>query len=406
MALINPPAWLQQGSYPAKTDRQVIESIVPSEGVASGFLVTQTPTASMDVNITAGKAFIAGTSVSLQGMYNVINDATVAVKIPGSNISNPRYDLIVVTVNDADVSGSNNSVVLSVLSGAPSSSPIVPSIPASTLVLARIYVGAGVSTIGSGVITDYRIKTAAKGGVITVADTAARLRLSAPSSGDNLFVSEISTGMLWKLQGTSWSPVSGETFIATSTTRPSGVPAGFRVWETDTKQSRVWNGTAWVWDGGDKPSAYFVAAIDTANLSTVAANGTGIVMNADTIRGGVTSSAAGGFNFVKVKDAGVYRVTVNAKYSFSTGVASGAGAIVMALGRYTNTNAYVGRTDLTQSYPPGTTNWLQGTVSSTMLVSLTAGQSVLPVFYRIGGASDWTVLGGSWTSIVVEWVGP
>lgn len=314
MALINPPAWLQQGSYPAKTDRQVIESIIPVEGVVSGLAVTQTTTASMSVNISAGKGFVAGTSVALQGMYNVINDAPSSIALPGSNVTNPRYDLIVISINDADVAGSTNSAEFKVISGVPSSSPAVPSIPPSTLVLARIYVGAGVSTITSASITDVRIRTAAKGGIITVPDSAARLRITAPSSGDPLFVNEESTGVTWRLRGTSWTPVTGETYVCTSTTRPTGIPQGFKIWETDTRQERIYSGTQWIWNGGVRPNAKlsrrggaqtgitttaFTVKLDTADYS----NGGTIAVPDSSPVGSVTD------HWIQVGEDGWYDVT-------------------------------------------------------------------------------------------------
>lgn len=235
MALINPPAWLQQGSYPAKTDRQVIESIIPVEGVVSGLAVTQTPTASMSVNISAGKGFVAGTSVALQGMYNVINDAPSSIALPGSNVTNPRYDLIVISINDADVAGSTNSAEFKVISGVPSSSPAVPSIPPSTLVLARIYVGAGVSTITSASITDVRLHTAARGGIIQVPDAASRLRITTYP----VLVEESSTGILWRNSGSGWAqvhpvPVISHAWLVKTTAFniPPATPAVVTAWDT------------------------------------------------------------------------------------------------------------------------------------------------------------------------------
>lgn len=204
MALINPPAWLQQGSYPAKTDRQVVSSIFQYEGVLTGFETSQTATASMSVIIGPGRAVINGTSVEFQGMYNVVNDAPVSITIPGSNTNNPRYDLVVVTINDADVSGTLNNVEFKVISGVPASSPTVPSIPASTLVLARIFVGAGVSSIPTSAITDVRLLTAPRGSIVQLWDAAARLRITSYP----VIVSEGSTGILWRNSGSGWEMLS------------------------------------------------------------------------------------------------------------------------------------------------------------------------------------------------------
>lgn len=404
MALINPPAWLQQGSYPAKTDRQVIESIVPTEGVVSGFAVTQTPTASMSVNISAGKAFVAGTSVALQGMYNVINDAPSSVSISGSNTSNPRYDLIVITVNDADVSGTANSAEFRVIAGVPSSNPQVPSIPPSTLVLARVYVGANVPTITTSVITDVRIYTAATGGMIAVPDQATRLRLPQPAAGVTQLVTEQSSGLLWRRQGTTWSPITGETYRCTSSTRPSGVPAGFKIWETDTQQERVSNGSAWVWSGGFKPSGSFTLPANQRDLSTDLANPTALLLSTDFVRGGVTAHPSNGYRYIRVGESGIYRITLHAKISFATGMPDGAGAVTASFAFYNESMGFLGRRDMARLYPPGSVNWLEGSMSAQSLTFLSAGQAILPAFARVGGQSDWAVIAGTDTMVSIEYV--
>lgn len=204
MALINPPAWLQQGSYPARTDRLVMKSIVPNPGVVDGLAVVQTSGVSMGVRVGAGRAFIEGTSTALQGMYNVVNDAFTTIPLAGSDATFSRYDLIVVQVRDADVSGSANEAVFQAITGTPSSSPQVPAAPASSIVLARVLVAAGASTIANAAITDTRLFTSASGGIVWVPDQAARLRLGNPGSLSALYAHQNDTGTLWKNSGTAW----------------------------------------------------------------------------------------------------------------------------------------------------------------------------------------------------------
>lgn len=208
MAIINPPAWLQQGSYPARTDRLVLNSLVSQQGVVEGLDVVQTSGVSMGVRVAAGKAFIAGTSTALQGMYNVINDAYTTVALEGSDPTYTRYDLIVLRVLDADVAGSTNEARLERVTGTASSSPQVPTAPASSLVLARVTVAAGVSTIANASITDTRLFTAAVGGIIVVPNEAARLRIATPAANSTTYVHQKDTDILWKNNGAGWVSLS------------------------------------------------------------------------------------------------------------------------------------------------------------------------------------------------------
>lgn len=207
MAIINPPAWLQQGSYPARTDRLVLNSIVLREGVVSGYEVSQTATPSMSVQIAAGKAFISGTSTALQGVYNVVNDSAFTVNLNASNATFSRYDLIVLTVRDADVAGTQNQALFQVITGTPSSSPQVPSIPASSLVLARVLVSAGATNITNLFVVDTRLFTAAAGGIIWVPNEDARLRLGNPAQTDAYYVHQNDTGALWRNSNNSWARI-------------------------------------------------------------------------------------------------------------------------------------------------------------------------------------------------------
>lgn len=220
MAIINPPAWIQQGSYPARTDRLVMSSLVWQQGVVEGLDVSQTSGVSMGVRVNAGKAFIQGTSASLQGMYNVINDAFTTIPLEGSDPTFTRYDLIVLRILDADVAGSANEARLERITGTASSSPQVPTAPASSLVLARITVGAGVSTIANASITDTRLFTAAGGGIVWLPNEAARLRLGNPPAGRVYYIHQADTGVLWKNTGTSWALVVEST--APVTVNPTG----------------------------------------------------------------------------------------------------------------------------------------------------------------------------------------
>jgi hypothetical protein len=60
-------------------------------------------------------------------------------------------------VRDAYYSGANNDVIFQVIAGTPAGSPTAPALPANSISLATIAVGAAVTQINSGNITDTRV---------------------------------------------------------------------------------------------------------------------------------------------------------------------------------------------------------------------------------------------------------
>lgn len=191
----------------------------------------------------------------------------------------------------------------------------------------------------------------------------------------------------------------------TSTTRPSTPFIGQKIWESDTKQERIWTGAQWLWNGGVRPMARMEVNVPSAGLGVNADNPVALVLTPTILAGGITSDASGGFNFPRVKDPGVYRVELRARAFFSTGVAIGAGATVMALGLYSDALLYQRRIDQAIAYPPGASNSLSVNMASTEYVELKAREAVLPLFYRIGGAADWKIQEGTFTTFSIEWVG-
>jgi len=120
--------------------------------------VTQNSTPNMSVNVAAGVGYVRGTSVSLQGAYRCYNDATVNKSITAAHATLPRKDLIVAQVQDDihDASGFNRWII-SVVDGTAAASPSDPTIPASSMKLARVNVAAADTAITNAEIDDLRI---------------------------------------------------------------------------------------------------------------------------------------------------------------------------------------------------------------------------------------------------------
>jgi hypothetical protein len=159
MALRTPPSWLQNGSHPAENDRLTTQALWKTTGIinSTDLAVTQNSPTGMSVLVAAGWANIIGTTQTNMGAYMAYNDASTALTVTTANPSNPRIDLVCITVSDAYYTGSLNTVAFSVIAGTPAGSPVVPSTPANSIALAQIAVGAGVTTISTANITDLRV---------------------------------------------------------------------------------------------------------------------------------------------------------------------------------------------------------------------------------------------------------
>jgi len=159
VTLRTPPSWLQNGSHPAENDRLTMQALYSTTGIigSTSLAVTQSATPGMSVLIASGWAAIVGTTQANMGVYTSYNDASVTASIATANATNPRIDLVCLTVNDAYYTGSTNNIVVNVVTGTPASSPAVPSTPANSIALAQVYVGAAVTSITNSNITDVRV---------------------------------------------------------------------------------------------------------------------------------------------------------------------------------------------------------------------------------------------------------
>ena len=178
MTVRSVPIFLQAGSHPAEETRLALGSMLGTatgsfaggvgsvdraHGVvnASDFAVTQRGAgANMSVDVAAGSAWVRGTQSADQGAYHAYNDGTVNLSIASADPTNPRIDLVVIRVQDAFYSGATNSASVTVVTGTAAASPSDPTLPANALVLARVRVLAGATSITTARITDVRTRAA------------------------------------------------------------------------------------------------------------------------------------------------------------------------------------------------------------------------------------------------------
>lgn len=174
-------------------------------------VVQRSAGANNSVDISAGSIVVPGTSISNQGYYYVLNDATV--NLPMSSAAHgslPRIDTVIVTARDSFYSGANNDSTFIYVAGTAAASPAAPDITALGHLnfwrLANISVPANDNTITTAEITDLRTSS-------TII----------PAQGAATAV--------------------GGIINCTSSSRPSTPREGQHIWETDTKRTLVNEGT-------------------------------------------------------------------------------------------------------------------------------------------------------------------
>jgi hypothetical protein len=136
-----------------------MQAIFATTGIinSSSLAVSANSPAGMSVVVASGWAAIVGTTQANMGVYTVYNDASTTLTITTADPTNPRIDRVVATVQDAYYSGAFNDVIFQVIAGTPAGSPVAPATPANSISLATVAVGAAVTQINSGNITDTRV---------------------------------------------------------------------------------------------------------------------------------------------------------------------------------------------------------------------------------------------------------
>jgi hypothetical protein len=225
LAPINPPAYIQAGTYSARLDRLsraasmtadhtsgalAIRGGVRPTPSSTGLQVTQRASPAMFVTVAAGVGFVPAQS-SVGGCYTVNNDASYDVAIAASHATLGRRDLICARVYDAEYSGASNIWGLEAITGTPAGSPVLPATPSGAIPLAQVQVNANVSTITNASITDLRTYTTALGGTIPCLSTA---RPATPYEGMAIY--ETNNNLPKWFNGSTWEGWSDADYLTTS----------------------------------------------------------------------------------------------------------------------------------------------------------------------------------------------
>jgi hypothetical protein len=105
------------------------------------------------LNIDPGQ--VAVPSQNNTGTTLCTSDAVEQVTLAPADPTNPRIDVVICQPRAADLDGGlNNDFIFTSVTGAPAPAPTVPAIPAGTVGLAQVPVGAAAATAGA--ITDVR----------------------------------------------------------------------------------------------------------------------------------------------------------------------------------------------------------------------------------------------------------
>ena len=159
MTLRTPPSWLQNGSHPAENDRLTTQALWATTGIikSDSLAVTQNSPVGLSVRVASGWAAVVETIQANMVTYVGYNDATATLSINAADPTNPRIDLVCLTVNDSYYTGALDNAILQVVAGTPAGSPVAPTLPANSISLATVAVGAGATSITNANITDTRV---------------------------------------------------------------------------------------------------------------------------------------------------------------------------------------------------------------------------------------------------------
>jgi hypothetical protein len=238
VAVINPPAWQQAGSYPARNDRLALSALLAYPGNASDeasplrirpgvkpsyqnyqLKVRAAATPNMTVIVSGGICFVDQRETGGSGAYICANDGDVTLNIaPAGGAGQYRKDTVVASVYDAEYSGSLSQWQLEVIQGpyaASAGATVRGTLPANCVVLADIALAPSQSSVSAANITDVRTYGCAIGGVLPVSSASVPAR---PHPGQVFYYTDTdrlmygtSAGTLSEVQKapgawTSWTP--------------------------------------------------------------------------------------------------------------------------------------------------------------------------------------------------------
>lgn len=166
--------------------------------------------ANMSVDVGSGACLLPSPTVGTGGWY-VVNDATLNLAIAAANATLPRIDLVIARVADPQYHvGGDGLAAVKVVTGTAAASPVAPTVPTSDgafIVLGQVAVAAAAASITNGNITANtsasRAFTVAAGGILPVANAAARTAITNPHLGLHVIEADTAAEYVWT--GAAWA---------------------------------------------------------------------------------------------------------------------------------------------------------------------------------------------------------
>ncbi len=215
--------------------------------------------------------------------YYSVDDATNTGTVTAADATNPRIDLVYVTLNDpAEGDGSSApGAVFGYVAGTAAASPVAPATPARSMPLFQISVPK--SGTGSPTTADAAPFTAAAGAPIPVRNATER---GALTQYDGLLVNRLDQNYLERSDGTSWVPQVDTVTVAQTGIVGGTAPVGARL-------IRYAGSYVDVTSGGGHFQVNFPAAFPNGVLGITVTNGDDTaVANVTFGRTAVTTSSA------------------------------------------------------------------------------------------------------------------
>ena len=160
---------------------QVMSGVMPSSGQ-----LAVTPGSGLAVTVATGACVVANSSGSTYGGYLMTNMSSGSLTVATADTTNPRIDIVCVTVSDLGTSASD--AFIQIITGTPAASPTAPAAPANSLVLVNITVPANATSLTAANITTRASLTVAAEGVLPVAAG------SAPTGYTGAYIHDTCTG--------------------------------------------------------------------------------------------------------------------------------------------------------------------------------------------------------------------
>jgi hypothetical protein len=197
---------------PAATGVQVVSGVLAGPPNTQGELALPSPT---QLTVQAFRAVVQSALDATAGAYEVINDAQVTLAVTAQHASQFRRSLVVVRVDDSQVSGVASSsttdrATLEILDGAlaaSSGATVLPTPAGSWLALGEVLIPPTGQTV---TLTPYNPRTGLRGGILPVLADGSTVtgHDGAPGTAVGQYRDHPTYG-LQRWDGTGWGPGAG-----------------------------------------------------------------------------------------------------------------------------------------------------------------------------------------------------